>query len=39
LVFDASGKLVKDASRVKMDEMITAKLARGEIQAAVKKVK
>jgi exodeoxyribonuclease VII large subunit len=37
LVFDASGKLVKDASRVHAGEEISARLARGEIQATVNK--
>ena len=37
LVFDASGKLVKDASRVKAGEEIRARVARGEIDAVVKK--
>ncbi len=37
LVFDASGKLVKDATRVQMGEEIKARVARGEIIADVKK--
>jgi exodeoxyribonuclease VII large subunit len=37
LVFDASGKLVKDASRVHAGEEISARLARGEIHARVQK--
>jgi len=37
LVFDASGKLVKDASRVHAGEEISARLARGEIHATVQK--
>jgi exodeoxyribonuclease VII large subunit len=37
LVFDASGKLLKDADRVKAGEEIRARLARGEITATVKK--
>ena len=37
LVFDASGKLVKDASRVRAGEEISARLARGEIHATVRK--
>jgi exodeoxyribonuclease VII large subunit len=37
LVFDASGKLLKDANRVKAGEEIRARLARGEIAATVKK--
>jgi exodeoxyribonuclease VII large subunit len=39
LVFDASGKLVKDAERVKAGDEITARVARGEIGATVKKTK
>ena len=38
LVFDSSGALVKDASRLRVGEEIRAQLARGEIQAAVKNV-
>jgi len=37
LVFDATGKLVKDAAQVKAGEEISARLARGEIRATVKK--
>jgi exodeoxyribonuclease VII large subunit len=37
LVFDASGKLVKDAARVKTGEEIRARVAHGEIIADVKK--
>jgi exodeoxyribonuclease VII large subunit len=37
LVFDDSGKLVKDASLVKPGEEIRARVARGEIIADVKK--
>src|SRR6266852_3324856 len=37
LVFDASGKLVKDAAQVQVGEEISARLARGEIAAVVKK--
>ena len=37
LVFDASGRLVKDADRVKAGEEIRARLARGEIAATVRK--
>jgi exodeoxyribonuclease VII large subunit len=37
LVFDASGKLVKDASQVKSGDEISARLARGEIGATVKR--
>jgi exodeoxyribonuclease VII large subunit len=36
LVFDESGKLVKDAGKVKAGEEISARLARGEIRATVK---
>jgi exodeoxyribonuclease VII large subunit len=35
LVFDADGKLLKDARSVKIGEEITARLAHGEISAAV----
>jgi exodeoxyribonuclease VII large subunit len=37
LVFDAEGKLLKDANRVKAGEEINARLAHGEINAVVKK--
>jgi len=37
LVFDANGKLVKDAAQVKLGEEIHARVARGEIAATVKK--
>ena len=37
LVFDATGKLLKDAAQVKAGEEISARLARGEIRATVKK--
>jgi exodeoxyribonuclease VII large subunit len=37
LVFDASGKLLKDAGKVKPGDDISARLARGEITATVKK--
>lgn len=37
LVFDASGQLVKDAQKVKPGDEISARLARGEITATVKK--
>ena len=37
LVFDAHGKLVKDATQVKVGEEIHARVARGEIAATVKK--
>jgi len=39
LVFDSSGKLLKDASRAKAGEEIRARLARGEIHAVVNKTK
>jgi exodeoxyribonuclease VII large subunit len=39
LVFDASGRLLKDADRVKSGDEITARLARGEIGATVKSTK
>ncbi len=35
LVFDSDGKLIKDASHVQVGQEISARLARGEIQAAV----
>jgi exodeoxyribonuclease VII large subunit len=38
LVFDASGKLVKDAGRVQAGDEIRARVARGEIDATVKKI-
>jgi exodeoxyribonuclease VII large subunit len=37
LVFDGSGQLVKDAGQVKVGEEISARVARGEIAAVVKK--
>src|SRR5207253_3595835 len=37
LVFDASGKLVKDGAKVQIGEDISARLAKGEITATVKK--
>ena len=37
LVFDSSGKLVKDAAQVKVGEDIRARVARGEIDATVKR--
>jgi exodeoxyribonuclease VII large subunit len=37
LVFDSSGKLVKDAEQVKAGEEIRARVAKGEIKAVVKK--
>ncbi|MGA9389218.1 MAG: exodeoxyribonuclease VII large subunit [Candidatus Sulfotelmatobacter sp.] len=38
LVFDANGSLLKDTKQVNSGEEIRARLARGEIQATVKKV-
>ena len=35
LVFDSSGKLLKDAARVQAGDEISARLARGEIHATV----
>jgi exodeoxyribonuclease VII large subunit len=37
LVFDASGKLVNDSAQVKAGEDVSARLARGQIVATVKK--
>jgi exodeoxyribonuclease VII large subunit len=37
LVFDSTGKLVKDAEKVKVGEEIRARVAKGEIRAEVKK--
>jgi exodeoxyribonuclease VII large subunit len=37
LVFDSSGKLVKDAAQVKVGQDIRARVARGELDATVKK--
>src|SRR5712692_1566566 len=37
LVFDSSGKLLKDASGIEVGQEISARLARGEIQATVNK--
>jgi exodeoxyribonuclease VII large subunit len=37
LVFDAEGKLVKDAGQVKVGDEIRARVARGEIRATVKR--
>jgi exodeoxyribonuclease VII large subunit len=37
LVYDASGKLLKDSAAVKPGEDISARLAKGEIRATVKK--
>ena len=39
LVFDASGKLVKDASRVKAGDEISARLAKGTVESVVKKTR
>jgi exodeoxyribonuclease VII large subunit len=39
LVFDSEGKLLKDARTVKIGEEISARLAHGEIHAAVTKKK
>jgi exodeoxyribonuclease VII large subunit len=39
LVFDSSGQLVKDAAQVNVGEDISARVARGEIRATVKKTK
>ena len=36
LVFDASGKLVKDASQVKLGDEISARVAKGTIESVVK---
>jgi exodeoxyribonuclease VII large subunit len=36
LVFDSSGKVVKDAAQVKVGEDVTARLARGQIAATIK---
>jgi exodeoxyribonuclease VII large subunit len=36
LVFDAQGKLVKDAVKVQTGDEIRARLAKGEIDATVK---
>ena len=37
LVFDASGKLLKDAAKVKAGDEISARLAKGTVRATVKK--
>ncbi len=37
LVFDASGKLLKDARKVKAGDEISAKLAKGMVRARVEK--
>jgi exodeoxyribonuclease VII large subunit len=39
LVFDASGKLLKDAAKVKAGDEISAKLAKGTVEATVKQKK
>lgn len=39
LVFDASGKLIKDASQVKAGDAISARLAKGTIDGVVKKTR
>jgi exodeoxyribonuclease VII large subunit len=39
LVFDKSGKLVKDASQVKVGEEISARLAKGSVDSVVKKTR
>ena len=36
LVFDASGKLLKDAAKVKAGDVISARLAKGTVEAKVK---
>src|SRR5579863_2746513 len=38
LVFDASGKLLKDAAKVKAGDEISARLAKGTVSATVRKV-
>ena len=37
LIFDANGKLLKDAQQVAVNDEISARLARGEIRASVTK--
>ncbi len=37
LVFDSEGKLLKDAARVKLGDQISARLARGHLQATITK--
>ncbi len=37
LVFDSSGKLIKDESQVEIGDEVTARLARGQIAATVRK--
>ena len=39
LVFDASGKLLKDAARVKAGDEISARLAKGTLSATAKKAR
>jgi exodeoxyribonuclease VII large subunit len=39
LVFDASGKLLKDAAKVKAGDEISARLAKGMLGATVKKAR
>jgi exodeoxyribonuclease VII large subunit len=39
LVFDKSGKLIKDASQVKVGEEISARLAKGIVDSVVKKTR
>ncbi len=39
LVFDASGKLIKDPAQLSVGDAISAKLARGEIRATVEQTK
>jgi len=36
LVFDSSGKLLKDAAKVKTGDEISARLAKGTVRATVK---
>jgi exodeoxyribonuclease VII large subunit len=36
LVFDASGKLLKDAAKVKAGDEISARLAKGTVEAKIK---
>ena len=37
VVFDSSGKILKDSTQVQVGDEITARLARGEVTATVKK--
>jgi exodeoxyribonuclease VII large subunit len=37
LIFDSEGKLLKDASRVEVGDTVSARLARGQIEASVTK--